>query len=711
MTPELRAAIFSFPLCLDSIGEPSSWLPAGGKREVLYALQELFVKLAYIDEKAISTANLTASFGWTGEEVIVQHDVQELSRVFFDSLDRALSETEFSDLIGKYCKGKFLNVTICSKCSAESEREEVFADIGLRVKGCSNIVDSLDQLTKEDMLDGNNQYFCEVCGVKVDALRFTRIKTVPPLLTFALNRFEYDMQTYERVKITQNFEFPLEVDMSKYVENAGIYELFAVIIHGGSAHSGHYHAYIRDILKQGKWNPSAQPSPPSPKAEPVVKPQGKTSKKSKKNKRKSKNRTLNQNKQNSNNNNKKESEPENIAYQYEDFPGAYEKSELLQNWFDFNDSTVTAIKSGKLKKQFGGSNETAYILIYRSRNSMEISAPEMPAYWKSAIASLNEDHRQHREKYEECKKYIEVQLQEDFLLDFEEGVATYKDKEKSIIHQGRPLKMNLENTIEDLKNQITCEYIDDIPDIFETHQFFFALPLSNKCAHIQKPLDSIENHLTLKEARINHKACLLILPRNQDHIERVLDFIGEECEPLSITCTFDGDKFPILANKAWTLMRLKERIFEKLGIPLPKIELKIRKFEGGERKLRSKDEDLSLNELKFYNSIPLIISTNEEEIQMVELAKNDQGEGLTSVLLNDENTADKPIQHLINSQWKVRDLMEECRKLFDIPAEVPVRLRKLIDRKVVVKEDLDLSLLTGDIDFRWKEGSHPHMDI
>ena len=60
------------------------------------------MKLAFLDEKAISTANLTKSFGWSGEEVIVQHDVQELSRVFFDCLERALEGTEFSELISTY---------------------------------------------------------------------------------------------------------------------------------------------------------------------------------------------------------------------------------------------------------------------------------------------------------------------------------------------------------------------------------------------------------------------------------------------------------------------------------------------------------------------------------------------------------------------------------------------------------------------------------
>ena len=31
------------------------------------------------------------------------------------------------------------------------------------------------------------------------------------------------------------------------------YELFSVVIHRGSAHGGHYHAYIRDVDNLGTW--------------------------------------------------------------------------------------------------------------------------------------------------------------------------------------------------------------------------------------------------------------------------------------------------------------------------------------------------------------------------------------------------------------------------------------------------------------------------
>ncbi len=48
--------------------------------------------------------------------------------------------------------------------------------------------------------------------------------------------------------------------MSPYMVNSGsdetdslLYDLYSVVIHGGSTHSGHYIAYIRDIDGIGTW--------------------------------------------------------------------------------------------------------------------------------------------------------------------------------------------------------------------------------------------------------------------------------------------------------------------------------------------------------------------------------------------------------------------------------------------------------------------------
>ena len=48
------------------------------------------------------------------------------------------------------------------------------------------------------------------------------------------------------------------LDMSPYceagsVKGDAIYELFSVVIHSGSTHSGHYTAFIRDVDDLGEW--------------------------------------------------------------------------------------------------------------------------------------------------------------------------------------------------------------------------------------------------------------------------------------------------------------------------------------------------------------------------------------------------------------------------------------------------------------------------
>ena len=46
--------------------------------------------------------------------------------------------------------------------------------------------------------------------------------------------------------------------MAPYCEDGAmrgvtVYELYSVVIHSGSTHSGHYTAYIRDVDRLGSW--------------------------------------------------------------------------------------------------------------------------------------------------------------------------------------------------------------------------------------------------------------------------------------------------------------------------------------------------------------------------------------------------------------------------------------------------------------------------
>ena len=80
----------------------------------------------------------------------------------------------------------------------------------------------------------------------MEAIKGIRIKELPQILIMSLMRFDFDYTKMERVKINSRFEFDLELKSEQL--QGWEYELLGVIIHSGSAHGGHYHAYIRDVI-------------------------------------------------------------------------------------------------------------------------------------------------------------------------------------------------------------------------------------------------------------------------------------------------------------------------------------------------------------------------------------------------------------------------------------------------------------------------------
>ena len=106
------------------------------------------------------------------------------------------------------------------------------------------------------MLDGQNQYYCEKCEKKVDALRRESIKSLPNTLMVVLKRFSFDFERMTKIKINDFCEFPDHIDLSKYTQDYlnekelphppsyYNFNLRGVVVHKGSSESGHYYSFI-----------------------------------------------------------------------------------------------------------------------------------------------------------------------------------------------------------------------------------------------------------------------------------------------------------------------------------------------------------------------------------------------------------------------------------------------------------------------------------
>lgn len=46
-----------------------------------------------------------------------------------------------------------------------------------------------------ELLEKDNQYFCDICNQKVDALKGVKLLQLPPILTLSINRFTFDYET------------------------------------------------------------------------------------------------------------------------------------------------------------------------------------------------------------------------------------------------------------------------------------------------------------------------------------------------------------------------------------------------------------------------------------------------------------------------------------------------------------------------------------
>ena len=225
---------------------------------VALSLQRLFYDLM-TNHSPVSAKILLNSFGWSQEQIQIQHDVQEFNLLLSDVMQNKMKGTSCDGAYNSLFEGKLMNYIQCVNVDYHSERIEKFVDLQLTIKNYKNIYQSLDAYTEEEILDNDDKYETEGYG-KQKAKKGIRFISFPPVLTMQLKRFEYNSKKEIMVKINDYFEFYDEIDLSKYIyskdnntNDDNKYILHSVVVHQGNANSGHYFAFIKPTMNKGDW--------------------------------------------------------------------------------------------------------------------------------------------------------------------------------------------------------------------------------------------------------------------------------------------------------------------------------------------------------------------------------------------------------------------------------------------------------------------------
>ncbi|VDK83254.1 unnamed protein product [Litomosoides sigmodontis] len=275
---------------------------------ILKAVQSIFAHLLGSEMQFYSPKFFWKHFRFYGQAVNVreQQDALEFYNALFDSIDEGLKKLGEAPICENLFGGTFADQKICKDCPHRYQREEPFTSISVDVRSHNNLLDSLKEYVKGDLLNNDNAYLCEECNKKVTAVKRLCVARLPPYLTIQLKRFDFDWERDSSQKYNDYFEFPIDLDMMPFTvhglaqtegeiskeelmhssvidsgrgtseraspetndvygaaststsevrldDNNTKYGLRGVIVHSGQANGGHYYSFIRSEEDGGRW--------------------------------------------------------------------------------------------------------------------------------------------------------------------------------------------------------------------------------------------------------------------------------------------------------------------------------------------------------------------------------------------------------------------------------------------------------------------------
>jgi len=245
--PAWRRAVFAWRYDADRDGSEDRCIPL--------QLRRLFARLERSANAAcVSTAPLTAAFGWGADTRRVSHDAGELLTVLLEALDSTSLAASAAVVFGgarATTLAPALPADAAAGAAARTDAES-FRVLNVPVLGGGDdLGDAVARAHATETLDGENAWRCELLDRRIPATRTTTLATPPRALVLGLHRVTYDAASQSRVRVAGPLSIPDGLDLGAHVAARDCapdadYDLVAVVNHAGSASGGHYTCLARD---------------------------------------------------------------------------------------------------------------------------------------------------------------------------------------------------------------------------------------------------------------------------------------------------------------------------------------------------------------------------------------------------------------------------------------------------------------------------------
>jgi ubiquitin carboxyl-terminal hydrolase 48 len=181
---------------------------------IVYALQDTF---GHLDQCIKGQYDISYLIDLLKLDRNEQQDPEEFSNLLLAKLEECklpLKTSEISN-VKELTTGKQKYLTICQECGTSTGQINEFHDLELNLAGCENLTTALDTYFSEEVVEGDNQIFCENCEKKVHFKRQIKIESWPDSLNLKLKRYYYDTISNDKKKCQSELSFPAELNFGE----------------------------------------------------------------------------------------------------------------------------------------------------------------------------------------------------------------------------------------------------------------------------------------------------------------------------------------------------------------------------------------------------------------------------------------------------------------------------------------------------------------